>query len=212
MTRPGGPEITTIVFDFGGVVVDWDMRHLFRTVFDDETEMERFLAEVLTPAENLRCDLGTPLAEVVAGLVTRHPAHRLALEAWRDRWIETIPREVPGADQLLRDLKTAGYRLVGLSNFSNETFPLCRARYDVFDHFDDIVLSGNVGVAKPDPAIYLVMCERSSIRPEEAVFIDDSPLNVAGAEAVGMRALHFRGSEVLRDELARLGVEVERSR
>lgn len=204
----GRRAITTVIFDFGGVVVDWDMRHLFRTVFDDADEMERFLAEVLTPEENLRLDLGTPLADIVADLAHRHPADRAALEAWRDRWIETIPREVPGADELLRELRHDGYRLIGLSNFSNETFPLCRARYRVFDHFDDIVLSGDVGLAKPDPSMYRLACSRSSIGPDEAVFIDDSPRNVAGAEAVDIHALLFRGIDELRRDLRELGVPI----
>lgn len=195
-----------VIFDFGGVVVDWDMRHLFRQVFDDHDEMEHFLAEILTPAENLRCDLGTPLATVVTELVARHPRHRAPLEAWRDRWIETIPREIPGTAALVDDLRRAGHPVLGLSNFSAETFPWCRARYPVFEAFDDIVLSGEVGVAKPDPAIYRLVCERNGIEVDEAVFLDDSPTNVAGAHAVGMAAFLFTDAAQARDDLASLGV------
>src|SRR5690606_5716949 len=162
-----------------------------RQVFDDHDEMERFLAEVLTPAENLRCDLGTPLATVVGELAERHPQHREPLEAWRDRWIETIPREIPGTAALVDDLRGAGHLVAGLSNFSAETFPWCRERYPVFERFDDIVLSGEVGVAKPDPSIYRLVCERNGIAPADAVFLDDSPANVAGAHAVGMAAFLF---------------------
>lgn len=197
-----------MIFDFGGVVVDWDMRHLFRQVFDDHDEMETFLAEVLTPAENLRCDLGTPLATVVGELAERHPHHRGALEAWRDRWIETIPREIPGTADLIDELIAAGHPVLGLSNFSAETFPWCRRRYPVFERFDGIVLSGEVGVSKPDPAIYRLVCERNGIEPSDAVFLDDSPTNVAGARAVGMPAFLFTGVAQARQDLRSVGVPV----
>jgi 2-haloacid dehalogenase len=203
---PADTAVRAVFFDFGGVIVDWDMRHLFRTVFDDEAEMEWFLANVLTPAENLRLDLGTPLAEIVRELIDRHPGHRIALEAWRDRWIETIPGPVEGTTEIVEGLSRRGVRLVGVSNFSTETFPLCRALHDVFDLFDDIVLSGDVGVAKPDPAIYRLACERNAVEPNEVVLVDDSPANVAGARAVGLHALLFVDAQTLRRDLAAFGL------
>ena len=201
-------DILAVVWDFGGVVVEWNLRHLFSEFFDDAADMERFLAEVLTPAENLRCDLGTPLAEVVAELIERSPAHRAPLEAWRDRWIDTIPREIPGTAALLADLRSAGYRLLGLSNFSAETFPWCRARYPVFEAFDDIVISGEVGIAKPQPEVYTLLCARNRLLPAQAVFFDDSPTNVAGAHAVGMPAFAFTTADQARADLRTLGIDV----
>lgn len=198
--------IRAVVFDFGNVVVRWDLRALFGQVFDDEAAMEQFLAEVLTPAENLRCDLGTPLAVVVEELTARHPHHRGALEAWRDRWIETIPGEVEGTAELIDDLAARGYPVLGLSNFSAETFPWCRDRYRVFDRFTDIVISGDVGLAKPQPEVYGLLLERNGLLPAEAVFLDDSPANVAGAQAVGMEAFLFTTAERARADLASLGV------
>ena len=197
-----------VVFDFGGVVVEWHMRALFAEFFDDHSAMDAFLSDVLTPAENLRCDLGTSLAIVVGELVERHPAHRAPLEAWRDRWIETIPGEIDGTADLITDLRSLGVRVLGLSNFSAETFPWCRARYDVFEQFDDIVLSGEVGIAKPHPAIYRLVCERSGIEPSEAVFLDDSPTNVAGAHAVGMPAFLFTDVDRARADLRSVGLAV----
>jgi 2-haloacid dehalogenase len=201
-------RITTVVFDFGGVVVEWEMRALFAQFFDDPPEMESFLTDVLTPAENLRCDLGTPLATVVEELVARHPGHRAPLEAWRDRWIETIPGEVPGTAGLVSDLRAGGYRIVGLSNFSAETFPWCRARYPVFELFDDIVISGEVGFAKPSPEIYRVLCARNGIEPPQAVFLDDAPANVAGAHAIGMAAFLFTDANQARADLRSVRVSV----
>src|SRR5437762_2386167 len=95
------PPRRAVVFDFGGVVVRWDMRALFTPMFASHDDMERFLGEVLTPAENLRCDLGTPLATVVGDLAARYPHYREPLEAWRDRWIETIPGDIPGTAELI---------------------------------------------------------------------------------------------------------------
>jgi 2-haloacid dehalogenase len=203
---PAESEIRAVVLDFGGVVVDWDMRHLFRKVFADEAQMEYFLAHVLTQAENHRCDAGVPLAQVVAETSERHPEYAHALEAWRDRWIETVPAMIPGAEELVDDLRAAGYLVLGLSNFSAETFPMCRAGYPVFERFDDIVISGDVGVAKPGLEIYLLLCERNGIEPGQAVFLDDSPVNVDGALAVGMQALHFTDTRRARAALADLGV------
>ena len=179
------------VFDFGGVVVEWNMRALLVEFFDEPADLDHFLTDILTPADNFRCDLGVPLAVVVDEVIGRHPEHRVPLEAWRDRWIETIPREIPGTADLIDDLRAAGHRVLGLSNFSAETFPLCRAAYPVFERFDDIVVSGEHGIGKPQPEIYHLLCERNGIEPAEAVFFDDSPGNVTAAHAVGMGAHLF---------------------
>lgn len=194
-----------VVFDFGGVVVEWSMRALFAEFFADAGELDHFLTDVLTPAENLRCDLGTPLAVVVGELVERHPAHRVPLEAWRDRWIDTIPGEIPGTAALIDEVRAAGHLVLGLSNFSAETFPWCRARYPVFERFDDIVISGAVGFAKPQPEIYHLVCERNGVALADAVFLDDSPANVAGAHAVGMGAHLFTSADRARADLRASG-------
>ena len=202
-------DITCVAFDFGRVVVDWDPRHLFRQVFTDHDEMEHFLAHVLTPDENLRLDLGMPLAELVADLVERHPDSSVALEAWRDRWVETIPGPIAGTADLIAELLGAGLRVVGLSNFSAETFPLVRAAYPHFDLLDDIVISGeHPPLAKPDPEIFELVCERNDIEPSDAVFIDDVAANTAAASALGFATVTFTDAPSLRRELRELGVVV----
>lgn len=197
-----------VILDFGGVVVEWNMRALFVEFFDDPGDLDTFLDDVLTPAENLRCDLGTPLATVVGGLVERHPEHRAPLEAWRDRWIETIPAEIPGTAELIDDLRALGHPLLGLSNFSAETFPWCREAYPVFERFDDIVISGDHGIAKPDPEIYRLVCRRNGLSIDEAVFFDDSPTNVRGATDVGMTAVWWTSADDARRELRDRGLAV----
>src|SRR5215218_953502 len=152
--------------------------------------MERFLAEVWTPAHNQRCDSGEPYADVIAEVVAEHPEHEAAIRAAWDRWIETIPGEVEGSLELLTELRDAGYPQYGLTNFSAETLPLI-AHYPQLGVLDEIVASGHVGVTKPDPAIYRIVLDRAGVDASDAVFLDDSPTNVEGAIAVGMPAVLF---------------------
>ncbi len=206
--EPIGPNdpIRCIALDFGGVVVEWDLRNLFRTVFADETEMEHFLEHVLTPEENLRLDLGMPLADLVDDLARRHPTCRAALEAWRDRWTETIPGAGEGTAELIDELIAAELRVVGLSNFSAETFAWIRHDHDVFDRLHDIVLSSEVGLAKPDPAIFRLLCARNGLGPGQIVFFDDNVVNIESATAVGLHGRLFTDAAAAREDLAALGV------
>lgn len=203
------PELTTVVFDIGNVLVRWDVRALYRSVFDDHDEMERFLAEVWTPMENERCDRGTPYAEVIAEQSATHPRYAAEIAMAWDRWIETVPGEVDGALELVEELKCLGMRLAALSNFSAETFPLVRAAYPHFDLLDDIVISGeHPPLAKPDPEIFELVCERNGIEPSDAVFIDDVAANTAAASALGFATVTFTDAPSLRRELRELGVGV----
>jgi 2-haloacid dehalogenase len=153
-------------------------------------------------------DSGESLSETVARLIAEHPEHSAPLAAWRDRWIETIGEEIPGTEELIDDLLAAGYRVVGLSNFSTETFPMCQAKFPVFEKFETIVLSGALGVTKPDPAIYHALCEQVGATPEQIVFTDDAQANVDGAQHVGMHAFFFVDSTQARNELRALGISV----
>ena len=214
MTGPVRHDVTVdpvagIVLDIGNVVVRWDVRALYRTVFDDTCEMERFLAEVWTPMENDRCDRGTPYAVVIEETVARHPTHETAIRAAWDRWIETIPGAVDGMLELIQELSAAGYPLYALSNFSAETFPLVRAAYPHFTYFADILISGeHPPLAKPDPAFFELLSERTGHEPSELVFVDDASPNVVAATALGFRAVLFTDAPSLRRDLARLGVAV----
>jgi 2-haloacid dehalogenase len=199
--------IEAVVFDIGNVVVRWDVRALYRTIFDDPAEMERFLADVWTPMENDRCDRGTPFAEVIAEMVARHPDDELAIRAAWDRWIETIPGPVEGMLELIDELAEAGIPLFALSNFSAETFPLVQRRYPHFERFDRILISGEHSpLAKPDAAFFRLLCEQTGFVPEQMVFIDDAAANVSAAAALGFTAVLFTDTTTLRRELDSLGV------
>jgi len=195
-----------VIFDFGGVLVDWNPRHLYSKLFGDDTEgMERFLAEVTTPAWNLRQDAGRSWDEAVRVLTSEHPDQADLIAAYQHRWEETLKGPIDDSLHILRELKQAGHPLYGLTNWSHETFPIARQRYDFFSWFDGIVVSGEEGTIKPDPKLYQTLLERYDIDPSRAVFIDDNKINVEAAEALGIHGIHFHNAAQLRGELVTLG-------
>jgi 2-haloacid dehalogenase len=199
MTRP-------VIFDLGGVLIDWDPRHLYRKLFADQAAMEAFLAEICTPEWNQRQDEGRPFAAGVAELIARHPERREMIEAYQARWPEMLAGALDDTVAILAELKARGQSLYALSNWSAETFPYARERFDFLDWFHGLVISGEEGIAKPSPAIFRLLFRRYSIDPAEAVFIDDVQANVRAARSVGLQALHFTSATALREDLGRLGV------
>lgn len=195
-----------VIFDFGGVLVDWNPRHLYSKLFgDDEAGMERFLSEVTTPEWNAQQDAGRSWDEAVRVLTAEHPTHADLIAAYHLRWEETLKGPIDDSLTILRELKQAGHPLYGLTNWSHETFPLARARYDFFDLFDGIVVSGEEKMIKPDPQLYWTLLERYDIDPQRAVFIDDNASNVQAAQALGIHGIHFHSPAQLRGELVALG-------
>jgi 2-haloacid dehalogenase len=200
-------EPRVVIFDFGGVLVDWNPRYLYRRMFPgDPAGMERFLAEVCSPAWNQCQDAGRPWAEAIAERVALHPARADLIRAYRERWVETLAGPIDGSVAILGELRDAGHRLLGLTNWSHETFPIARARYPFFDWFHGIVVSGEEKLIKPDPRLYIRLLERYRVEPAHAVFIDDSLPNVEAAVALGIHGIHFRSPPALRDELTALGL------
>ena len=198
------PRRRVVVFDLGGVLLDWDPRHLYRKLFPDASAMEAFLADVCTPAWNVRQDAGRPFAEAVAELAPRHGDKLHLIEAWRDRFGEMIAGTLEGTVEIVRDLKARGTPLYALTNWSHETFPSQRRRFPFFDMFDGIVVSGEEGVIKPDPRLFQILLERYRFDAADAVFIDDNPKNAHAASALGMHGIHFQSPEQLRRELESL--------
>ena len=199
-------RLTAVVFDLGGVLVDWDPRYLYRQLFDDPDEMESFLAEVTTAEWNAHQDAGRPWAEGVDLLVAEHPERRELIEAFHRRWPEMLAGEIPGTVDVLADLRAEGVRLVALSNWSAEMFPVARERFDFLAWFEAIVISGDVGVNKPDRRIFEYLTEHFGIEPSAALFVDDSSANVEAAEELGFGAILFTDAGALRRELVRLGL------
>jgi 2-haloacid dehalogenase len=196
----------TVIFDLGGVLIDWNPRYLYRQLFDDEAAMESFLAEVCSPHWNEQQDAGRPWAEAIASLSEIHPQHAERIAAYRERWPEMLGGVFDGTVELLRDLKMRGVRLYALTNWSRETFPIAQQRYEFLAWFDGIVVSGSERLAKPDPAIFQRLLSRYGINPERAVYIDDAPRNVSAAAQVGLDALLFREADELRGQLIGRGL------
>lgn len=201
-TRPAGP-ITCVVFDLGGVLIDWNPRYLYRKLIPDPEAMEHFLAEVCSTEWRLPFDLGAPMAEAIAELAGRHPERRPLIEAYRARWPEMLGGAVDGSVEILKEIRAAVPALYALSNWPAETFPHARARFDFLDWFDGMVISGEVGLQKPDANIYRLLFERTGIEPRSTLFIDDVADNLAAAEALGVTGVLFTSAEQLRADLAR---------
>lgn len=190
-----------VVFDLGNVLIEWDRRFLFEKLIDDPDELQWFLDNVFTMADNAELDRGTPLHEVAAAVVQRHPDHREHVLAFADRWPETLGGVIEGSVEILQELSERAVPLFALSNWGRDTFAMIEANYPFLSLFDGLVISGREGVVKPDPAIFELLCERHGLAPVDAVFIDDSGANVATAASLGFDALLFEHPEQLRQQL-----------
>jgi 2-haloacid dehalogenase len=197
---------TAVVFDLGGVLIDWNPRYLYRKLFDDEAAMESFLADVVSPEWNGQQDSGRTWAEAVDVLTREHPEQRDLIAAYWHRWQETLGDAIAPTVDVLEELRRTGVRLFALSNWSAETFPVARPRYPFLETFDGIVISGEEKLAKPDPRIFRHLLDRYDLDPAATVFIDDSEANVRAAAAQGMIALRFEDAATLRRDLVGLGL------
>ena len=195
-------KITTVVFDIGNVLIEWDPRHLYRRIFETPDEIEHFLATICTSAWNLEIDRGKPFGEAVKELTATHPQHETAIRAFDERWSEMVPGLVPGTLALMERLEERGVPLYAITNFSAEKFAEARRRFPFFDRFRGVIVSAHERLLKPDREIFELLLSRFGLRAEECLFVDDSAANVAGARAVGMAAHHFEGAAGLEQVLA----------
>ena len=190
-----------IIFDFGGVLVDWNPRYLYRKIFADEQEMEWFLQQVCPPQWNALLDAGLPFEEAIAERKEKYPRYAQALDAYFARWDEMMGGEVPGTAAIVQEVKSKGYPVFGLSNWSAQTFPLALKRFAVFGLLDGRVLSGEEKINKPDERIYRRLLERFNLKAQECLFIDDTLPNILQAQKMGFETIHFKDAPSLRKEL-----------
>src|SRR6266478_6752619 len=196
-----------VVFDLGGVLIDWDPRHLYRKLFaGDESAMEQFLANVCTHEWNRCQDAGRSFAGGARLLQAEHPDKAELIDAYAARFDEMMPGPIAGSVEILAELKDRGTPLYGLTNFSAETYPPAFERFEFLRWFDGILVSGEVGLIKPDPRIFELLIERFAIDPRRTVYIDDAETNVIAARPFGLHPIHFTEPAALRADLAALGL------
>ena len=193
--------IKHVIFDFGGVLMDWNPRYLYRDYFRDDVKMEWFLANVCSPDWNVQMDAGKPFAEAVKELQAQWPEYSEAIAAFDSGWPKMLKGCFPDTVELLKDLKAKGYGIYGLTNWSAEKFPYAYERYDFFSQFDGIVVSGAEKMVKPFPGLYEVLLDRYRLEPSECLFIDDSQANCDTARSLGIHAVHFENIKQVRRDV-----------
>ncbi|HEX3412990.1 MAG TPA: HAD family phosphatase [Stellaceae bacterium] len=196
-----------VVFDLGGVLIDWDPRHLYRKLFaGDEAAMEHFLATVCTHEWNRCQDAGRSFAEGARLLKAEHPDKTELIDAYHARFDEMLAGPIAGSVDILAELRDRGIPLYGLTNWSAETYPAALQRFEFLRWFRGILVSGEVEVIKPDPRIFALLIQRFAMEPRRTVYIDDVEANAAAARLFGIHAIHFTTPAKLREELAGLGL------
>jgi 2-haloacid dehalogenase len=198
--------IEAVVFDLGGVLIDWDPRYMYRQLFADPADMEEFLASVCTPDWHRAHDLGADITQSCEQLALRYPERRDMIMVWAERGEEMVAGQFDDTVELLSELKASGMPCYALSNMEPDAFEVRLARFGFMQWFDGHVISGLEGVAKPDRRIFEILLRRHGLRPERCVFIDDQPRNVDAARYLGLVALHFSSVPQLRQDLQALGV------
>ena len=200
--------IKNIIFDFGGVVMDWNPRYFFKDYFNDDEKMEYFLKNITTDEWNTEQDRGRTLAEGTAIQVANFPEWEKEIRAYYDNWTTMLKSEIADNVAVLRKLEHSEYELFGLTNWSAETFPYAVKNYDFFSIFKGkIVVSGTEKLIKPNPEIWHVLLNRYQIKAEESVFIDDNFKNIEVAKSLGFICIHIKEDTDLEKELRDLGIE-----
>ncbi len=198
--------IDAVVFDVGRVLYRWDLRHLFAPMIEDPARLEKVLAEVVTESWHFEHDGGRPLAEMVPERIALYPEFEPEIRAYAQRFNDSIPGPVPGSLEVVERLAQRGVPLFAITNFGAEFWAGFRPTAPIFDHFVDVVVSGEERIAKPDPAIFALAEARFGHPAERMLFIDDNSANIAAAHRCGWQVHHFGGAEGLAADLGHRGL------
>lgn len=200
-------KIKAIIFDLGGVLVDWNPKYVFDTVFDDEEKKAHFFENICTSDWNEEQDAGRPIKEATELLVAQHPEWKKYIETYYGRWEEMLGGPIHDTVAVLKELKETGkYKLYALTNWSAELFPKALQLYDFLHWFDGRVVSGEEKMRKPAPEFYHILLQRYNLQPDETIFIDDNMRNIKAAEALGIKSIHFQSAKQLHEDLKKLGL------
>lgn len=198
-------NIKNIVFDFGGVLMDWNPRYMYRKVFQPEEKMEYFLRNICTTQWNAQFDKGLPFQVGIDERIDKFPEYKEEIQMYKDRWLEMIGGDIPENSKLVYELKPY-YRLFGLTNWAEDTFKLVYDQYPFFKEFEGIVVSGTEKIIKPDPEIFRLLLKRYHIKSAESLFIDDNYDNILVAEKLGFKTIRVEEHTDLRIELISAGI------
>ncbi len=197
--------VTAVIFDLGGVLIRWVPERAFEQVMP-AGDVRRFMEHIGFDEWNRTNDGLRSIADSEAALAERFPEQADGIRAYRQHFPHTITQLVPGTGAVLAELNQAGTKTIALTNWAADMFAIARDRFGILNRFSDIVVSGEEGIVKPDPAIYELACRRAGVEPGEAIFIDDSPGNAVAATDAGLTGLTFTSAEQLRTDLVRLGL------
>lgn len=198
--------VEAVVFDVGGVLLDWDPEYLYRRLIPDAAERRRFLTEVCTPEWNQMQDAGRSWAEAVEDLVARFPDHAELIAAFHTRWEETVAGPIEPTVDILRELRSSGIPVYALTNFSAEKWEIAKQRWSFLGDFDGEVVSGKERVVKPNPRIYEILIERYALDPRHTLYTDDLSENIEQARRLGFQVELFTSPEGLRKRLEDSGL------
>jgi 2-haloacid dehalogenase len=198
-------HIQQVIFDFGGVLVDWNPRYLYINEFPNETAMEEFLATICTEEWNLEQDRGRTLAEGTRLLQEKFPNHHELIAMFYGNWETMLRNEITANVTMLKKLKEK-YPVYGLTNWSAETFPIALGRFDFFEIFDGIVVSGVEKMIKPEKQFFQLLLDRYQLKAANSLFIDDNPKNIQAANEMGFTTIHIKENTNLEEELKQMAI------
>lgn len=202
-------NIQAIVFDLGGVLIDWNPRYLYRKLLKSDAEIEYFLNNICTPEWNAQQDAGRPFHEAAAILKMQHPQYAGLIDAYVQRWEETLGDADWETVGILHEVKQMGVPVYALTNWSAETFPVARKKFEFLNWFAGILVSGEVKLKKPDPAIFRLLLEKYQLDATRTIYIDDIKENIVAAQPLGFRTIHFLNAAPLRAALREFGFNLK---
>lgn len=203
-------QFKTIIFDLGGVLIDWNPEYVFLKEFRGNREkMDWFLNEICAWDWNMNQDAGYPLSKATEDRIAMFPEYEDLIRMYYGRWEEMLGYTHEDTLEILESVvNNTNYHVYALTNWSGETFPVALQKFPWLQWFEGILVSGDEGLRKPHIEIYELMLSRYNIKPHEAIFIDDSLKNIEGSEAVGIKGVHFENAAALKKDLMALGIQL----